>query len=197
MVFKKIFPVLLILILILFLFSCNQSDIGIFYGLEIEEKIIDNSLPNNLTVGGMVKSGTALYIAAGRVYTKTSGSSADWVKVSSPSGYDLSTEIAATASDVYAVFFNSVSADSALFSMPAGGSSWTEVAGTFDGKVNKVKAVNDQIYLSTYISGSEPGMLYYSNGGAFSIITGVTAGGGHFVAAYDGTNYWILTNQEL
>ena len=64
--------------------SCNQSDIGIFYGIEKEEKIIDRSLSNSLTIGAMDKLGSTLYIAAGKVYKKASGTNNEWSKVFYP-----------------------------------------------------------------------------------------------------------------
>ncbi|MDX9802133.1 MAG: hypothetical protein RBT69_12445 [Spirochaetia bacterium] len=197
----KIKYILLIFAATLF-FSCNQSDVGIFYGLEKEVKIKDNSLSNNLTIGSMAKNGSELYIAAGRVYTKTSGSSEDWRKVSSPSGYDLSTSLAANATDsnVYAVFFDTDTAEKALFKMPDGGS-WTKVTDPiFDGSIEFVKSAGSFILVSTRIN-SNDGKLYYSNGGAFTEVSNITMIGSEFnVIEFDtgtGDTYWISNHSIL
>ena len=188
-----------ILMLMLFLFfSCNESDIGIFYGLETEKKITDNSLPNEVTVGGMFKNGGELYIAAGRVYTKTSGSDADWVKLPSPSGYDLSTSIAADGTLVYAVFYDKNSADKALFTMANGGSWSRETASTasINGSIEFVKNSDDgEIFLSTRINSQEGG-LYHLNG-TFQPVAGLSLTGSVFHVLHDGTDYWISNYNKL
>jgi len=180
-------------------YSCNQSDVGIFYGLENEVKITDNSLSNNLTIGSMAKSPAGeLYIAAGRVYTKTSGSSEDWRKVSTPSGYDLSTSLAVntTDSNIYAIFYDTDSADTALFKMPDGGS-WTEVTDpVFEGSFEYVKSANGYILVSTRID-ENSARLYYSNGGAFSEAAVVTMTGSDFYVIHDGTDFWVSNSNIL
>ncbi len=179
-------------------YSCNQSDVGIFYGLENEVKITDNSLSNNLTIGSMAKNGTELYIATGRVYTKTSGSSEDWRKVEIPSGYDLSTSLAVntTDSNIYAIFFDTDTANKALFRMSNGGS-WTEVTDpVFEGSFEYVKSANGFILVSTRIDENNA-RLYYSNGGAFSEVAVIAMTGSEFYVIHDGTDYWVSNSSIL
>ncbi len=195
MVLKKI----VIFIVSIAFFSCNDSDIGIFYGLETEEKLADNSLPNNVTVGGMVKNVNELYIAAGKIYTKTSGSDSDWDKLSTPSGYDLSTSIAVSNDNyVYAVFFNKESAEKALFRMQNGGS-WSKVTDSdFSGSIELVKndETNKTIFVSTRVSSNE-GNLYYLDAGDFTPVPGITMTGCVFHVLYHDSNYWISNYNNL
>lgn len=192
----KIKYILLILTAAIF-FSCNQSDVGIFYGLEKEVKIEDNSLSNNLTIGSMAKSGSELYIAAGKVYTKTSMSSEDWRKVSSPSGYDLSTSLASDGSDIYAIYYNIDTAEKALFSMSPGGS-WSKVTDPdFEGTFEFVKSADDNTILVSTRTGSNTGKLYYFDGGSFTEVSGITITGSEFQVIHDGTNYWISNYNKL
>ena len=192
-----------ILFIILIFTACNDSDIGIFYGIETEEKIVDNSLSNQLTIGGMGKlaSSNKMFIAGGKVYTKTAGSSAEWSKRSTPSGYDLTTSLAVadgSVDKVFAVWFNKDSADSALFST-TDGDSWVKVSDPdFSGDFVTVKSANDLIFVST-VTGTNAGAVYYSNADAtdFSLFNGINVLGGHFDIDFDGTDYWLLTKEAI
>ena len=186
--------------------SCNQSDIGIFYGIEKEEKIVDNSLSNSITVGSMAELSGQLYIAAGKVYKKTKGSTEEWDKCSSPSGYDMTTSLTVMEDTaIFAVWYNKDSADSALF-RSTDGNNWTEVTG-FSGDVTLVKSAHagaaDGIMVVSTIIGTNTGNFYTSvNGTDFNVITDslipdINALGGHFDIDFDGTNYWFLTKENV
>lgn len=185
-------PYILIFIFIVFTFtSCNESDIGIFYGLETEEKLADNSLPNNVTVGSMTNNGGELYIAAGRVYTRTSGSAEDWDKLSSPSGYDLSTSLASDGSNVYAVFYDKDSAEKALFSMPNGGN-WVKIdTSSVSGDIELVKSANNSIFVSTRINSQEGKLYYFSGVLPFIELADITMTGPVFHVIHHNSFYWI------
>ena len=184
--------------------SCNQSDIGIFYGIETEEKIIDGSLSNSLTIGAMDKLGTELFIAAGKVYTKTSGSSEDWDKCSSPSGYDLCTSMTSFNGNLYAVWFDMNNADTALFSSPDG-NSWSQVTDSgFSGEFSLVKSANNAVMVVSTVTDTNEGYYYTTttgNNNDFDIIqysgSDINALGGHFDMDFDGTNYWFLTKENI
>ena len=91
---KKVLFIALVLIIISLLFSCNNSDIGVFYGLAHEKKVKDYALPNHCTSETMVKTGGYLYVAASSIYRKMAeGGELDWHKVKSPSGYHNVTEM--------------------------------------------------------------------------------------------------------
>ena len=185
--------------------SCNQSDVGIFYGIEKEEKIKDGSLSNSITIGAMDKLLTELYIAAGKVYKKTSGSSEDWRKCSTPSGYDLCTSLTSFNGSIYAVWFDMDDADTALFKT-ADGNSWTRVTDSdFTGNFSIVKSVNSTYMVVSSVTGSNTGLCFVSDTGnndEFNIIqysgTNLNVVGGHFDIDYDSTNYyWFLTKEKI
>ena len=181
--------------------SCNQSDVGIFYGIETEEKIKDGSLTNSLTIGAMDKLGTELFIAAGKVYKKTSGTSEDWAKCSTPSGYDLCTSLTVFEDTaIYAIWFDIDDADTALFSS-ADGNTWTKVAAAFSGDLSLVKsahsAANDGVMVVSTVTGSNTGIYYTTQDGTAFTAMGINALGGHFDIDYDGSNYWFLTQEKI
>ena len=186
----------------LIIISCNQSDIGIFYGIENEEKIVDRSLSNSLTIGAMDKLGSTLFIAAGKVYKKASGTNNEWAKCSTPSGYDLCTSLTVFEdTTIFAVWFNKDSAETA-FLKSLDGNSWTSVSGTFSGDFSLVKsahaASNDGVIVVSTVTGSNTGNFYTSTDGTtFNPINGVNALGGHFDIDYDNSNYWFLTKENI
>ncbi len=200
---KKILLSGLTAFLVFTFISCNQSDIGIFYGIEKEEKIVDNSLSNSITVGAMAELSGQLYIAAGKVYKKTKGSSEEWDKCSSPSGYDLTTSLTAFSGSIYAVWFNKDSADSALYSS-VDGNNWTEVSDPdFSGDFSLVKSANAVMVVST-VTGTNTGEFYTTTTGldnSYGVmsdaISDINALGGHFDIDHDGTNYWFLTKENV
>ncbi len=182
----------------LIIISCNQSDIGIFYGIENEEKIVDRSLPNSLTIGAMDKLGSTLYIAAGKVYKKASGTNNEWAKCSTPSGYDLCTSLTVFGGNIYAVWFNKDSANTA-FLRSADGNSWIPVTDAdFDGNFSIVKSANAYMVVST-VKGSNSGNFYSTGTGNNDDFTAMSmnALGGHFDIDNDGTDYWFLTKVNI
>ncbi|MCQ2603862.1 MAG: hypothetical protein MJ215_02310 [Spirochaetia bacterium] len=138
--------------------SCNDSNVGIFYGLSNEEKVSDYSLPNHLTSDTIVKVNGQLYLAAGTIYTKPSGGGKrEWTKVSSPDGYRFASEMAALSDGT--IFIISYDVDDAKTMMFKGDGSgtWEKVSTPADGKLSKMRIANDVIYLS-----DKNGNFYYS-----------------------------------
>lgn len=179
--------------------SCNESNIGIFYGLEHEEKLKDNSLPNGVTVGSMVKlvNNNKLYIAAGNVYTKTSQTEEDWVKIESPPGFDLSTSLATDGTDIYAIYYTKNSANKGFFSL--NGSIWQEInISLIEGSIEFVKSVNNEILVSTRATVNDANLYSYSGGfnGVFTKIN-IPMIGSPFYAVYDGARYWVSNHNRL
>ena len=54
---KKIISAALLLMSAFLLISCNESEIGVFYGLSREEKVKNYALPDHCTSESMVKTG--------------------------------------------------------------------------------------------------------------------------------------------
>ena len=192
----KLRNIFILLFLFLF-FSCNESDMGIFYGLKIEEKLKDGSLPNSVTVGNMLKAGTKLYIAAGSVYTKTSGTEEDWSKVNPPSGYDLTISMANAfdgTEKVYAIFYTKNTANKGFFSFD--GNSWTSIStASLNGSLEQVNSANNVIFVSTRIA-PNIAELYYYTGGAFTKIN-IDMVTSTFCVIHDGTDYYISNYNKI
>ncbi|MCL2295031.1 MAG: hypothetical protein FWC36_09240 [Spirochaetes bacterium] len=178
------------------MFSCNESDMGIFHGLSVEERIPDGTLPRNLTIGSMLRAGTNLYIAAGDVWRKAGA--ADWERIPSPlgGGFHLSTSMATDGTDIFAVYFHRNTAETALFRLDAG-DIWTEIniVSAVEGSIQEVKSANNTIFVSRRVSANE-GRLYYLNGAAFNHIN-IPMVGSSFNVIHDGTDFWISNRNRI
>lgn len=187
--FKYYTKIFLFIVASSIFFSCNESDIGIFYGIETEEKLIDNSLANDITIGSMAKLGKNIYIGTGRVYTKDYSNNEDWRKLSTPSGYNLSTSIASNNAAIFAAFYNIDATKKGLFKLV--GDNWTQVSSAFPNPVEMVKSANDVLFVSTRSTPND-GHLYYSTDGInFTEILIGELKGPDFHVIYNGTTYWI------
>jgi hypothetical protein len=71
-----------IAILIAVLASCNNTNFGIYQSIVDEERIVDGSLPNTVSVFGLVNFGDDVYIAGNAMYRKdfSQGTDSDWSK---------------------------------------------------------------------------------------------------------------------
>ena len=185
------------LLFFLLLFSCNDSDIGIFYGLKNEEKIKDGSLPNNVTVGSMTRIGTSLYIASGSIYTKPSAITnidVDWSPISPPSGFDLSLSLASDGTDLYAIYYTRNSVNKGFFRLD--GTGWEKIDTNIQGTIEDVKSAGTKIFVSTRIN-SNSGKLYYYDGTTTppEIIPDMI--GSSFDVIFDGGSYWISNYHKI
>ena len=116
---KKILSAVLILVSISLILACNESEIGVFYGLSREEKVKDYALPNHCTSESMVKTGGYLYVAASSVYKKKAeGGELDWHKIKSPSGYHNVTEMGLANDTLFVIAYDSDDAKPYLLSLP-------------------------------------------------------------------------------
>ena len=62
--------------------GCQDTATGIFHHLAHQEPTVDRTLPNDLTVGGVVRWGDRYLVAAGKLWSRPTGSG-DWVPVTS------------------------------------------------------------------------------------------------------------------
>ncbi|MCL2704926.1 MAG: hypothetical protein FWE72_01820 [Spirochaetaceae bacterium] len=186
---------IIILLFFLFIFSCNDSDIGIFYGLKNEEKIRDRSLPNEVTVGSMTRLGMNLYIGAGNIYTKTSQTEEEWRVVNPPSGFDLSVEVVSNGTNLYAIYYTKNSAKKGFFKLD--GNVWEQITLGIPGTIESVKGANNQIFISTRINSNTAYLYHFDGTNNFptQIINNMT--GSLFNVIFDGTFYWIYNYNKI
>ncbi|MCL2791951.1 MAG: hypothetical protein FWD87_02570 [Spirochaetaceae bacterium] len=166
-------PILLFLFSFLLMFSCNDSELGIFYGLKSEERIGIGSLPTNITVGSMAKAGNDLYIAAGSVWRKPFGDE-NWHMLPTPGGFHLSTSLASdNDGNIFAIYYNKDNANTGFFSL--NGLEWTQLPRPDAWSIQSVKSTADgKIFVSTrntspYTTDND-GRLYHYTGGTFTLI---------------------------
>ena len=188
-----------ILLFFLLIFSCNESYTGIFYGLKYEEKIKDNSLSNNITVGSMAKVTNRLYIAAGNIFSKTSYTDEQWIKIAPPHDFDLSLSLVSPdGMNLYAIYYTKNDAKKRLFSLNTITNQWTEIdTSSLAGTIEDIKTANGKMLVSTRVT-SNNANLYIFDGSSFSssilsmtgatfnfIHTGVSGGGIYWVSNYN------------
>ena len=172
---KSIFFAVLTLILLFLVSGCYESGLGIFYSLEIERKLEDYSLENNLTIGAMAKAGSNYYVAASTVYRR-GDTETNWEAISPPDGFNLSTSLAELNGSIYACYYNAAGTEFALFKLS--GDTWTEVTDTDVANAAKVQKIddgsgNEYLIVSNRVSSTEYSYWYSSDGSNF-LTTGLT-----------------------
>lgn len=188
----------MLLIAISLLLSCNESEIGVFYGLSKEEKVKDYALPNHCTSESMVKTGGYLYVAASTIYKKKAeGGELDWHKISSPKGYHNVTELGLVGDTIFILAYDPDDAKSYLFS-GTGNGTWERKNTDIDGKISRMRVANDVIFLT-----DRSGNLYYSNdsGGSFTKDDSMSplfiTSTGNFDLVYGGGSYYLNAQYKL
>ena len=161
---KSIFFAALSLVLLFLVSGCYESGLGIFYSLEIERKLEDYSLENNLTIGAMAKAGSNYYVAASTVYRR-GDTETNWEAISPPDGFNLSTSLAELDGSIYACYYNTAGTEYALFKLS--GDTWTKVTDADVANAAKVVAVdidndgtNDYLIVSNRVSSTEYSYWY-------------------------------------
>ena len=196
---KKILSLVLVLITISLLFSCNESEIGIFYGLSHEKKVKNYALPDHCTSETMVKTGGYLYVAASSVYKKKAeGGELDWHKIKSPKGYHNVTEMGLANDTIFILAYDADDAKPFLFSGTGDGSWEKKDTSTIEKTISRMRVVNDVIFIT-----DRSGSLYYSNdyGDSFtkddSISPLFSTSTGNFDIAYGDGSYYLNAQYDL
>lgn len=186
--FSLIFFLSLLLVSSFFLTGCYESGMGIFYSLEIERKLEDYNLENNLSIGAVAKAGSNYYAAAGAVYKRVVNET-QWQAIAPPGGYNLSTSLAEHGGSIYACFFDTAAANFGLFKLS--GDEWTEVTDANVANAATVISVNNYLLVSNRVSSTEYSYFYSADGAAFTT-TGLANKSAPITAAvWDGTNYFV------
>ena len=195
---KKILSAALLILSILLVISCNESEIGVFYGLSREEKAKNYALPDHSTAETMVKTGGYLYVAASSIYRKKAeGGELDWHKVKSPKGYHNVTEMGLVNDTIFILAYDSDKAKPYLFS-GTGNGSWEKKETPIDGKISRMRVANNVIFIT-----NRSGDLYYSEdeGGSFnqddSMSPLFSTSTGNFDVVYGGGSYYLNAQYKL
>jgi hypothetical protein len=191
-------------ILFIFLLSCNVSGTGIYQSIVNEEKILDFSLDNSLTVNGMTLDGTDTnyFVSAGVVFFKDRDSdlNTDWGKVDLQSK-GLSQSVILFDSRVFTLLSSIDGSTQRFYEIENAGTATPTLA------ANPVQVVSP----TERIGGiAEAGANIYAtvrNGAVFNlheagttlIFSDTTAdlAVGTILAAFDGTDYWVTDGYSV
>jgi len=198
---KKVLSTLLIFITIFMLISCNESDIGVFYGLSKEKKVKNYALPDHCTSESMVKTGGYLYVAASSIYKKKAeGRELDWHKIKSPSGYHNVTEMGLVNDTIFILAYDTDDAKAYLFS-GTGDGTWERKETPIDKNISRMRVANNVIFIT-----DRSGNLYYSedSGDSFTQDTSLpedsklfSTSTGNFDLTYGGGSYYLNAQYKL
>ena len=195
---KKILSLVIVLITVSLLFSCNESEIGIFYGLSHEKKVKNYSLPDHCTSESIVKTGGYLYVAASSIYRKKAeGGELDWHKVKSPKGYHNVTEMGLANDTIFILAYDADDAKPYLFS-GTGNGTWERKETPIDKKISRMRVANDVIFIT-----DRSGNLYYSEdfGDNFtkddSLSPLFSTSTGNFDLTYGDGSYYLNAQYDL
>lgn len=203
-----------IITITVFILSCTESSNAIFYTLENETKVVDNSLNNTLTVVSLVRDGTNYYAAAGSIFYRAASGAADttWKPanlsgVTDTSGAKmLCNKLVVFNSRYFASFVSRDGSEYGLYSTGSLGSTitWDAVASpNIAGKqIDNLMVVNSTLLAATRESSSPNTYnLYYSTDGTtFSAADALTGQPLAVIdAAYNSSAsmYWVITGSKI
>jgi hypothetical protein len=198
---KKILSSALILISISLILACNESEVGVFYGLSREKKVKDYALPNHCTSESMVKTGGYLYVAASSVYKKKAeGGELDWHKVKSPDGYHNVTEMGIANDTIFILAYDADDAKPFLFSGTGDGTWEKKDTSAIEKTISRMRVANNTIFIT-----DREGHLFYSDDDGASFTQDTSFDGsklfststGNFDMTYGGGSYYLNAQYKL
>ncbi len=196
---KKILSLVLVLITIPLLFSCNESEIGIFYGLRHEKKVKNYALPDHCSSETMIKTDGYLYVAASSIYKKKAeGGELDWHKIKSPEDYHNVTEMGLANGTIFILAYDEDDAVPYLFSGSGDGNWEKKDTSTIEKTISRMRVVNDVIFIT-----DRSGNLYYSDdyGDSFTKDDSrsplFSTSTGNFDITYGGGSYYLNAQYDL
>ncbi len=201
-------------ILGILLTSCNTGESAIFYTLENEKRTEDNSLPNEVTVTGIVKIGDYYYVSLGAIYRRsTSTTENTWDKISIKFNGENETALCNNLIYFNGKLFGSFVIDSAdqttttygLYSVTVDTSKkeidWSGPVnlGTSQTGVEIVSLfeVNNTLLVVTNEGGNEPYNLYYSTDGTNFSHSTSTFSLPVKDCTYFNSQYWLISGNRI
>ena len=179
--------------------SCNNSGVGILYSISEEVGLSDSdSIPNELSVTGMGLAGDTYYVAAGSLFKRSAAAelTSPWETVALPESMGLCVRLEDFGGNIYGVFSDIAGTSSKLFTMAAGGTTWSEVAFFSDKRVVNIAADATILVVST-LNGTAYSSFESTNGTSFASMslpgqyTAVTD-----VAVFAGKT-WLISGKYL
>jgi len=137
-------------LLLFALASCNESGLGIFYSISREDPLEDTTLPNDLSVSGMVKSSETYYVCAGGLYSRdiSDGELAPWNPLEMPSNeYDLCLALLEFKGSFYGFFSNTAADSTQIFTSEKENIAWSAV-GVFDSPIVGLAASESSLFVT-------------------------------------------------
>jgi hypothetical protein len=187
-----------LLILSLLSFSCTQDMEGIFYSLEKEIKVPDNSLNNDISVTGMIRVGSYYLAAAGSVFYRGIGAT-EWQKLKSPITDAVVTDIETDGTNVVVAVTNGGS--HGLFKLDVTGVPAYTATNIYSTKqvfkLFRPNSVGSVILASVGVTEAEADFFSINAALGTASSTNLTPGQWVRGATWDGTNYLICTSTSI
>ena len=210
----KIIKYTVLILSVFLLFSCGENLGGLFYSLEQESAITNGSLPDNITIGSMARSGDYYFIASGKFqYKKYNADAATEWTFAPPSGeYSeyLTYDMVFSGSTIYAVFYNTAATSFGVFSADsskaASGFKWSGPVTFINAPAGETiigfEASNTKVFIYT-TGGTNNYNVYASDlaafgtGASFTVIAEDISAGGELRADWDGSAYWVTAGNKV
>ncbi len=192
---------LLPFILLLFI-GCNQSGNGIFYTISDEKPLEDSdTLPNTLSVSGMVEGDQKYFISAAGLYSrdKTTQIDAPWNDAVSmpPGGMTICVQLLEFGGKMYGLFSNAAGDVTKLYSSPLSGVQWTE-RGSFSQLIVSIAAGVSEMFVTLRSDVTVYDTRVSSDGLDFSTSLSLS---GQYTAVTDaatlGADTWLISGNNL
>jgi len=179
--------------------SCNVSENPIFYTLEQERPIVDDSLDNEITVHNVVKGGIWYFAAAPKIFYRNTPDGSTWETANMPQSGVMCEAMDIFGGNLYAGFFSIDGQTFRLYSAPPGSILIWSPVGYGPGS-----AINDeQIVMLKDVDGTNL-LIGTKNGDTYSLhgtgATYLTSLDGIITdALYDSDNtlFWVVAGSEI
>lgn len=196
-------------LLVIFLPSCTQENMGIYYSLEVEKDLEgDKGLDDSLKVWELVRAGSSYYIAAGKVYSRAVDGGT-WAEIAPPAEGMLSTDVEYFNGSVYALFRSGDGETSQIYRYQSGTAAWQQInsiSGTEGERVTGLMVIGAGMYVTVLrddlSAGYSPYSLYYTADGSSYTLVDLPGDNDYsvriiFDGDFDGTNYWVVSGDSL
>ena len=182
------------------LLGCNNSGIGILYSISEEKALVDNdTLPNELSVTGMVVLSDVYYLSAGSLFQRgaTEAATADWSIVDPPDATNVfCVQLTSFGGALYGIFASMDGSTSTLFTMTPGGGTWSAVS-AFTGKLVDGIVATASTVIVTERDGTDYITYSSSDGATYNSISL----SGQYVPVADVAEYggftWLASGKHL